>query len=91
MHRIDAVGNSLGVRRELTEGIRSLPRRCKEVRQKKTETSEDCRGRCSGISLKFARRFAERIEKLVGNTPGDPHKKTGRLVARMLEATRLKG
>ncbi|RWV85265.1 hypothetical protein GW17_00052956 [Ensete ventricosum] len=32
-------------------------------------------GRCSGISLKFARRFTEGIRKLAGNTPGD-HRKT---------------
>ncbi|RWW42861.1 hypothetical protein BHE74_00051549, partial [Ensete ventricosum] len=37
-HRVDVVGNSLGVRRELTEGIVSLPGWRKEVRQKKTET-----------------------------------------------------
>ncbi|RRT60818.1 hypothetical protein B296_00005676 [Ensete ventricosum] len=34
----DAVGNSCGVYRELAEGIGSLPRWCKEVRQKKIET-----------------------------------------------------
>ncbi|RWW23348.1 hypothetical protein GW17_00012410 [Ensete ventricosum] len=33
--------------------------------------------RCSGISPKFARRFAEGIRKLVGNTSGD-HRKTHR-------------
>ncbi|RWW83402.1 hypothetical protein BHE74_00008096 [Ensete ventricosum] len=38
MHRVDAVGNSPGVRWELTEGIRSLLGWCKGVRQKKTET-----------------------------------------------------
>ncbi|RWW43608.1 hypothetical protein BHE74_00050710 [Ensete ventricosum] len=37
MHRVDAVGNSLGVRRELAEGIRSLLGWRKGVRQKKTE------------------------------------------------------
>ncbi|RRT36817.1 hypothetical protein B296_00031358 [Ensete ventricosum] len=31
-------------------------------------------GQCSGISLEFARRFAKRIGKLVGNTPGDYRK-----------------
>ncbi|RZS29059.1 hypothetical protein BHM03_00062730 [Ensete ventricosum] len=34
----DAVGNSPGVHRELTEGIRSLPGWCKGVHRKKTET-----------------------------------------------------
>ncbi|RWW37643.1 hypothetical protein BHE74_00057212, partial [Ensete ventricosum] len=38
IHRVDAVGNSLGVHRELTEGIESLPGWRKGVRQKKTET-----------------------------------------------------
>ncbi|RWV78909.1 hypothetical protein GW17_00060039 [Ensete ventricosum] len=38
MHRVDPVGNSLGVHRELVEGIGSLPEWCKGVRQKKTET-----------------------------------------------------
>ncbi|RWW71855.1 hypothetical protein BHE74_00020379 [Ensete ventricosum] len=38
MHRVDAVGNSLGVCRELVEGIESLPGWRKGVRQKKTET-----------------------------------------------------
>ncbi|RWV96787.1 hypothetical protein GW17_00040478 [Ensete ventricosum] len=63
MHRVDAVGNSPRVRRELAEGIRSLPRWRKRVRQKNTETRQKiiggnlkaCRERCSGISPKFAR------------------------------------
>ncbi|RZS06094.1 hypothetical protein BHM03_00036698 [Ensete ventricosum] len=38
MHRVDAVGNLLGVRRELTEGIGSLPEWHMGVGQKKTET-----------------------------------------------------
>ncbi|RWW73833.1 hypothetical protein BHE74_00018250 [Ensete ventricosum] len=38
MHRVDPVGNSLGVHRELVEGIGSLPEWCKGVRQKKIET-----------------------------------------------------
>ncbi|RRT31684.1 hypothetical protein B296_00053608 [Ensete ventricosum] len=38
MHRVDAVGNSLGVRRELAEGIESLLGWRKGVHQKKTET-----------------------------------------------------
>ncbi|RWW40653.1 hypothetical protein BHE74_00053910 [Ensete ventricosum] len=38
MHRVNAVGNLLGVRRELTEGIESLLGWRKGVRQKKTET-----------------------------------------------------
>ncbi|RZS29332.1 hypothetical protein BHM03_00063076 [Ensete ventricosum] len=38
MHWVDTVGNSPGVRRELTEGIGSLLGWRKGVRQKKTET-----------------------------------------------------
>ncbi|RWW41350.1 hypothetical protein BHE74_00053169, partial [Ensete ventricosum] len=38
MHRVDAVGNSPGVCRKLTEGIGSLLGWRKGVRQKKTET-----------------------------------------------------
>ncbi|RWV78806.1 hypothetical protein GW17_00060155, partial [Ensete ventricosum] len=38
MHRVDAVGNSPGVRRELAEGIGSLLGWRKGVRQKKIET-----------------------------------------------------
>ncbi|RWV85535.1 hypothetical protein GW17_00052664, partial [Ensete ventricosum] len=48
-------------------------------------------GRCSGISPKFARRFAEGIGKLAGNTLGDHYKKTERLIVRMSEAARLAG
>ncbi|RWW57540.1 hypothetical protein BHE74_00035662 [Ensete ventricosum] len=96
MHRVDAVGNSPGVRRELVEGIESLPGWRKGVCQKQTETRlkiiggsrKACRdynqmmgqdqawasgrfGRCNGISPKFAKRFIEGIEKLVGNTLRD--------------------
>ncbi|RZR90899.1 hypothetical protein BHM03_00018901 [Ensete ventricosum] len=38
MHRVDTVGNSPGVRRELTEGIESLPGWHKKVHHKKIET-----------------------------------------------------
>ncbi|RWV79511.1 hypothetical protein BHE74_00057071 [Ensete ventricosum] len=47
--------------------------------------------RYSGISPEFARRFAEGIRKLTGNTPGDRRRKTRRLIARMPEAARLAG
>ncbi|RWV88129.1 hypothetical protein GW17_00049815 [Ensete ventricosum] len=47
--------------------------------------------RCSGITLKFIRRFAEGIGKLAGNTLGDYRKKTGRLTVRMSEAIGLAG
>ncbi|RRT53043.1 hypothetical protein B296_00030147 [Ensete ventricosum] len=48
-------------------------------------------GRCSGISLKFARRFAEGIGMLVGNMPRDRRKKTARLTVRMPEVVGLAG
>ncbi|RRT60380.1 hypothetical protein B296_00016082 [Ensete ventricosum] len=84
MHRVDAIGNLPGIRRELAEGIGSLPGWRKGVSQKKIETCRKiiggsrkaCRERCSGISSEFARRFAEGIGKLVGSTPGDRRKKT---------------
>ncbi|RWV99581.1 hypothetical protein GW17_00037505 [Ensete ventricosum] len=85
MHRVDAVGNSLGVCRELAEDIGSLPRWHMGVRQKNIET---CR-KIIGGSQKVCREFAEGIEKLVGNTPGDCKKKIERLTARMSEATGL--
>ncbi|RRT55346.1 hypothetical protein B296_00022974 [Ensete ventricosum] len=44
-----------------------------------------------GSRREFARRFAEGIGKLVGNTSGDRRKKTRRLVARMSEAVELAG
>ncbi|RWW44173.1 hypothetical protein BHE74_00050094 [Ensete ventricosum] len=46
MHWVDTVGNSPGVRRELVEGIGSLPGWRKGVRQKKTVTHQNIvRGR----------------------------------------------
>ncbi|RZR94874.1 hypothetical protein BHM03_00023623 [Ensete ventricosum] len=39
----------------------------------------------------FAKRFAEGIGKLIGNTPRDRQKKTIGLAARMSEAVRLGG
>ncbi|RWW41439.1 hypothetical protein BHE74_00053078, partial [Ensete ventricosum] len=57
------------------------------VRQKKIETHQ----KIIGGSRKACREFAEGIEKLVGNTPGDHRKKTKRLIARMPEAIGLAG
>ncbi|RRT59306.1 hypothetical protein B296_00022557 [Ensete ventricosum] len=45
--------------------------------------------RCSGISSKFARSFAEGIRKLTRNILGDRWKNIGRLTARMPEAAGL--
>ncbi|RRT40324.1 hypothetical protein B296_00039864, partial [Ensete ventricosum] len=96
MHQVDAFGNSTGVCRKLVEGIGSLPRWHKGVRQKKTETHRkiigDSRKACreSGCSddavgscQKFARRFAEEIRKLAGNTKGD-HWKEDRRICRKI-------
>ncbi|RWV77182.1 hypothetical protein GW17_00062033, partial [Ensete ventricosum] len=47
--------------------------------------------RCSGISLKFAKRFAEGIGKLAGNMSGDCRKKSIDLTTRMSEAAELVG
>ncbi|RWW71730.1 hypothetical protein BHE74_00020496 [Ensete ventricosum] len=44
-----------------------------------------------GSHWEFARRFIEGIGKLAGNTLGDRQKKTGLLIARMLEAVKLVG
>ncbi|RRT31693.1 hypothetical protein B296_00056710 [Ensete ventricosum] len=90
MHQVNAVGNSPEVRRELAEGIGSLPGWRKGVRQKKIETRRKiiggsrkaCRDLSIGpgfswISLEFARRFTEGIGKLAGSTSGDRRKKTG--------------
>ncbi|RWW45970.1 hypothetical protein BHE74_00048146 [Ensete ventricosum] len=86
MHRVDVAGNSLGVCRELTEGIGSLPRWHKVVRQKKTKirrkiiggSRKACRDLDDAVGphREFARRFAKGIGKLTGSTPGDHQKKT---------------
>ncbi|RWW40805.1 hypothetical protein BHE74_00053743 [Ensete ventricosum] len=101
MYRVDTVGNSPGVRRELTEGIRSLPGWHKGVHQKKIETHRKIIGgsrkACQdsddavGSRRKFAKRFAERIGKLAGNTKGDRWKKDRRTYPKMPEAVGLCG
>ncbi|RRT43174.1 hypothetical protein B296_00052242, partial [Ensete ventricosum] len=70
MARVNAVGNSLGVRRELAEGIRN-------------NESRSSLGIGPGLDdavgphWEFARRFAKEIRKLAGSTPGDHRKKIG--------------
>ncbi|RRT50753.1 hypothetical protein B296_00005600 [Ensete ventricosum] len=96
MHRVDAVGNSLGVRRELVDGIRSLLGRRKGVCQRKIKTRQKIivgsrKAYRGGILSKFARRFTKGIRKLTRNTEGDRWKKTERLTARMPEAVGLAG
>ncbi|RWV93092.1 hypothetical protein GW17_00044480 [Ensete ventricosum] len=87
MHRVDAIGNLLGVLQKLKEGIGSLLGWRKGVCQKKTETRQKiiggsrkaCRDLGIGPGLddavgsrrKFARRFVKEIEKLAGNAKGD--------------------
>ncbi|RRT33647.1 hypothetical protein B296_00046988 [Ensete ventricosum] len=44
-----------------------------------------------GLRWEFARRFAEKIGKLTGNTSGDRRKKIIRLATRMPEAIGLTG
>ncbi|RZS26575.1 hypothetical protein BHM03_00059932 [Ensete ventricosum] len=88
MHRVDAVRNSPGVCRELAEGIISLLGWCKGVRQKNIETHRKIIG---GSRKAYREIFVEWIGKLAGNTPRDRRKKTGRLAARMPEATALVG
>ncbi|RZS25881.1 hypothetical protein BHM03_00059146 [Ensete ventricosum] len=74
MHWVDAVGNSLGVHRELAEGIRSLLGWRKGVRQKKTEIRRKI---IEGRRKTYREKFTEEIGKLAGNTSGDHRKKTG--------------
>ncbi|RWW71286.1 hypothetical protein BHE74_00020981 [Ensete ventricosum] len=85
--KLIGIGNSLGVRQKLAEGIEGLPGWCKGVCQKKIETHQKIVGgsrkacRDLGIGLgsddavgshqKFARRFVEGIGKLIGNAKGD--------------------
>ncbi|RWV88981.1 hypothetical protein GW17_00048895 [Ensete ventricosum] len=88
MHRVDAVGSSPGVHRELTEGIGSLPGWRKGVHQKKIEIRRKI---VEGSRNDCRERSVEGIGKLVGNTSGDRQKKTGRLVARISEAAGLAG
>ncbi|RWW11916.1 hypothetical protein GW17_00024444 [Ensete ventricosum] len=103
----DEVENSPGVRRELAKDVKSLPGWRKGVRQKKTKTRRKiiggsrkaCRELGIGLGLDdvvgprhdFARRFAEGIGKLAGNTSIDHRKKTRRLFARIQEVVRLAG
>ncbi|RRT74407.1 hypothetical protein B296_00001422 [Ensete ventricosum] len=72
----DAVGNSLGVRRELAEGIGSLSGWRKGVRRKKIETH---------------RKIVGGIGKIARNTPGDRQRKTVRLVAGNVGGCRIVG
>ncbi|RWW15287.1 hypothetical protein GW17_00020882 [Ensete ventricosum] len=74
MHRVDVVGNSPGVRRELTDGIESLPGWRKGVRHKKIETRRKIVG---GSRKAYRERFIDGIGKLAENMSGDYRKKTG--------------
>ncbi|RZS14428.1 hypothetical protein BHM03_00046126, partial [Ensete ventricosum] len=72
----DAVGNSPGVHRELTEGIRNLPGWCKGVHRKKIETH---------------RKIVGGIGKIARNTPGDRQRKTVRLAVGNAGGCRITG
>ncbi|RZR86588.1 hypothetical protein BHM03_00013814 [Ensete ventricosum] len=81
----DAVGNSLGVRQELTEGNGSLLGWHKGVRRKNIEIrGKIVRG--SDDIVEAHRKFAKGIGKLAGNMSGDRWRKIVRLIARMPEA-----
>ncbi|RWV81056.1 hypothetical protein GW17_00057564 [Ensete ventricosum] len=97
MHRVDAVGNSLGVHWEFAEGIGSLLGWRKGVCQKKIETyrkivggsRKACQDQDQWDLVEGIGKLIEGIGKLVGNTSGDRRKKTGWLVARMSEVIGL--
>ncbi|RWW09019.1 hypothetical protein GW17_00027513 [Ensete ventricosum] len=69
MHRVDTVGNSLGVRQELAKGIGSLPGWCKGVCQKKIET----RRKIVGGSRKAYQEDWEARWKHVEKLPEEDH------------------
>ncbi|RWW69500.1 hypothetical protein BHE74_00022896 [Ensete ventricosum] len=86
MHRVDAVGNSLGVRRKLVEGIGSLPRWHKGVCQKKTET----RWKIVGGSRKaYRERFTEGIGKLAGNAKSNYREEDQRTCRKIVGGYRI--
>ncbi|RWW47679.1 hypothetical protein BHE74_00046306 [Ensete ventricosum] len=75
-----AVGNSPGMCRKLAEGIESLPRWRKGVRQKKTETRRKIIKGSRKACLELGR-FIKGIGKLAWNMTGDRWRKTMRLAA----------
>ncbi|RWW00922.1 hypothetical protein BHE74_00042784 [Ensete ventricosum] len=91
MHRIDAIGNSPGVRRELAEGIGSLLGWRKGVRQKKTKTHRKIIGSSQKTYRESLGDLSNGIGKLASNMSGDHRKKTRRLTARMSEVVGLTG
>ncbi|RRT32946.1 hypothetical protein B296_00050600 [Ensete ventricosum] len=91
MHRIDAIGNSPGVRRELAEVIGNLLGWRKGVRQKKTETHRKIIGSSQKAYRDSLGDLSNGIGKLARNMSGDHRKKTRRLTARMSEAAGLVG
>ncbi|RRT61211.1 hypothetical protein B296_00040965, partial [Ensete ventricosum] len=91
MHRVDAVGNSPGVRRELAEGIGSSLGWHKGVHQKKIETHR----KIVGGSRKACRDSLGDSSKGSGSSLGTrreiTRKKTRGLTVRMPETTGLCG
>ncbi|RRT31941.1 hypothetical protein B296_00050835 [Ensete ventricosum] len=76
MHRVDVVGNSLGVRRELAKGIRSLLGWRKGVCQKKTETRRKIIG---GDSSKGLGSSLGTRKEITGRRPKDLSQECRRL------------
>ncbi|RRT34054.1 hypothetical protein B296_00049276 [Ensete ventricosum] len=93
MHRVNAVGNSPGVRRKharvsgaCQDSAREFTRRRPRLVGRLSGVAEKLAGnnrlrsslsigsgfgRCGGFRWEFAKRFAEGIEKLTGNTSGN--------------------
>ncbi|RWW13109.1 hypothetical protein GW17_00023197 [Ensete ventricosum] len=86
MHRVDAIGNSLGVRWKLAEGIRSLLRWRKGVHQKKTKTRRKI---VEGSRKACRERFAEGIRKFAGNGKGDCREEDRRICRKIAGGCRI--
>ncbi|RZR87931.1 hypothetical protein BHM03_00015411 [Ensete ventricosum] len=90
------VGNFPGVRRELTEGIKSLPGWRKRVHQKKTETRQKiiegnrkaCRENGPRIKLRHRAKDWTMSRELVGSSLGDSLKGSGSSLETCREITK---
>ncbi|RWV82990.1 hypothetical protein GW17_00055466 [Ensete ventricosum] len=91
--RYEYIGSSSRVSGVYQDGAREFTRRRPRLARRLSGVAEKLAGNdgprsnlsigpgfggCSGILPKFARRFAEGIGKLAGNTPGNRRKKTKR-------------
>ncbi|RRT32825.1 hypothetical protein B296_00057085 [Ensete ventricosum] len=82
MHRVDTVGNSPGVRRELVEGIGSLLEWRKGVCQKKTESHRKIIGgsrKLAGNSPKGSGSSLGTRREITGRRPNDMPQECRRL------------